>query len=352
MSATFTFRLPKELLKRMKERRDINWAQIFREVIRRVLNEPVLPKAIEDLIHSLYKSDDWEALLCLYLKADLLNERYILRNLETIYPGRATEIVDRLNSLLSDMGVDPRLSGYSDGLFLRDIVKDGLLMYGVYDKFEEDIKEKLEDECLEVKKAVWLLSQYFVSDPFSEHGFTRYIVPNGFARTLRIMLDRNDVSDLIERLIRMGLVFIDLYSSRAYYHEMIVGADYAYPIFKNSFLKGDYFVSSYLTGSERSDFMAFLKWLSKGYGLEFRAVVEYEDDKVKREFDGKRSFNEVLTELIKKGIVLIDYWPYRRRAGKRSSMPPRWVYKLTPAAKRKLLPQLFSDFSNLRGHLN
>jgi len=349
MSATFTFRLPKELLKRMKERRDINWAQIFREVIRKVLNEPVLPKAVEDLVYSLYKSDDWEALLCLYLKADLLNERYILRNLDTIYPGRATEIVDRLNSLLRDIGVDPHLSGYSEGLFLRDIVKDGLLMYGVYDKFEEDVKKKLKGECLEVEKAVWLLSQYFVSDPISEHSFTKYIVPNGFVRTLEIMLDRNDVSDLIERLIKIGLVFIDLYSSRAYYHEMIVSADYAYPVFKNSFLKDGYLVSSYLTGSERSDFMAFFKWLSKGYGLEFRAVAEYEEDKVKREFDGKRPFDEVLAELIKNGIVLIDYWPYRRRAGKRSSMPPHWVYKLTPAAKRKLLPQLFPQLFQTLG---
>ena len=200
-----------------------------------------------------------------------------------------------------------------------------------------------------VEKAVWLLSQYFVSDPISEHSFTKYIVPNGFVRTLEIMLDRNDVSDLIERLIKIGLVFIDLYSSRAYYHEMIVSADYAYPVFKNSFLKDGYLVSSYLTGSERSDFMAFFKWLSKGYGLEFRAVAEYEEDKVKREFDGKRPFDEVLAELIKNGIVLIDYWPYRRRAGKRSSMPPHWVYKLTPAAKRKLLPQLFPQLFQTLG---
>ncbi len=71
-----------------------------------------------------------------------------------------------------------------------------------------------------------------------------------------------------------------------------------------------------------------------------RVVPEYEEDRVKEEFQGSKPFDEVVAELIRKGIVIIDYRPHRRRAGKRSSRPPYWVYKFTPTVKRKFLPYL------------
>jgi len=339
MSGMFSIRLPKELLKRMRERKDINWAELLREAIRRTLNEPILPVNIENLIHSLHNSNEWKMLLCLYLKAELLNPQYIARNLEIIYPGEAIKIIDSLNSKLREHGIDPNLSGSFEGRFIRDLVKEGLLMYGVYDKFERDIKEKLRNEDYYIKKAAWLLSQYFIEDPYREHTYTSWVEPHGFTRTLRIMIDREDVVDIINRLVEIKMVFWDYYSSKAYSHEMIRSADYAHPIFKELSINKDYLSYSYDLLKDK-DFLAFIKWLSSEYGLDFRAVIEYEEEEAKKEFKASKSFDNILKELIRRGIVLIDYWPHRRRVGKRSSMPPHWIYKLTPIAKREILPHL------------
>ena len=325
----------------MRERKDINWAEVLREAIRRTLNESILPVAIENLIRSLRDSNEWEMLLCLYLKAELFSPHYVVKNLEIVYPGKATEIIDRLNSILRERGIDPSLSGSFEGRFLRDLVKEGLLMYGVYDKFEREVKEKLNEERnkenWDIKKAVWLLSQYFNENLYLEYESTLCIEPHGFIRTLGIMLGREDVTDIINKLVKIGLVFWDYYNSRAYSHEMIIGADYARPIFIEFFTNKSYL--NYSTDLLRDEnFLAFLKWLSGKYGLDFRAVIEYEEEEAKKEFKGSKSLDEVLEELIRRGIVLIDYWPHRRRVGRRSSMPPHWVYELTPIAKREILP--------------
>ena len=244
---------------------------------------------------------------------------------------------------MKENGFNPDLSGSFEGQPLRDLFKNGLLTYGVYDKFEEDLRRKLEAESWEVKEAAWLLSQYFIEDPYRDYEYSIWVEPHGFTRALGIILDREDVLDVINRLVEIGLVFWDLYSSRAFFHEMIVGADYARSLFiELSTQEGYWFQGISTSLLKNPDFMAFLKWLSS-HGLEFRPVVEYEEEKAKREFKGSRPFDEVLAELVKRGVVLIDYWPHRRRAGKRSSRPPYWVYRLTPVAKRKLLPRLLTE---------
>ncbi|RLE60409.1 MAG: hypothetical protein DRJ32_02940 [Thermoprotei archaeon] len=342
MSSTFSIRLPKELLKRMRERKDVNWAEILREAIRRTLNEPILPITIENLICSLRDSNKWEMLLCLYLKAELLSPHYIVRNLEILYPGMATEIRDRLGSTLREQGIDPNLSGNFEGKFLRDLVKEGLLMYGVYDKFEREVRDKLNKESWDVNKAAWLLSQYFIEDPYREYESALWIEPHSFIRTLGIMLGRENVTDIINKLVKIGLVFWDYYSSKAYSHEMIRCADYARSIFIELSTNKNYL--NYSTDLLRDEnFLAFLKWLSGEYDIDFRAVIEYEEEKAKEEFKGSKPFDEILKELVRRGIVLIGYWPHRRRVGKRSSMPPHWVYKLTPIAKREILPRLLIE---------
>ncbi|RLF06083.1 MAG: hypothetical protein DRJ60_04820 [Thermoprotei archaeon] len=342
MASMFSIRLPKKLLKRMRERKDINWAEALREAIRRTLNEPILPVTIENLICSLRDSNEWGMLLCLYLKAELLSPHYVVRNLEIIYPGRATEIIDRLNSMLRERGIDPSLSGSFEGRTLRDLVKEGLLMYGVYDEFEKEVREKLSKENWDINKVVWLLSQYFIEDLYMEYEPAFSIEPHGFIRTLEIMLDKEDVTNIVNKLVKIGLVFWDYYSSRAYSHEMIKGADYARPIFAEFFTNKSYL--NYSTDLLKDEnFLAFLKWLSREYGLDFRAIMEYAEERAKAEFKGSKSFDEVLEELIKRGIVLIDYWPHRRRVGRRSSMPPHWIYKLTPIAKREILPRLLIE---------
>lgn len=342
MSSTFSVRLPREMLERMRERRDVNWAEIIREAIRKTLNEPVLPITIDNLISSLRDAGKWEILFCLYLKAELLNPSYVLRNLEVRYPKRAAEIIHQSNSILKKNGIDPNLSGSLQGRYLRDLIKDGLLVYGVYDKFESDVREELRKESLEINKAAWLLAQYFIRDLYEEYEYSLWIVPHGFIRTLNVMLGMEDVSDIVKELEKIGLILWDHYESKAYSHEMIRGCDYARPIFKD--LSND---KSYLHYTndllKDKNFLSFLRWVSADHGFDFRAVEEYREEEAKKEFVGSKPFDEILENLIRKGLVLIDYWPHRRRAGKRSSMPPHWVYRLTPIAKREILPQILTQ---------
>ena len=332
----FSVRLPKDLLERMRERKDVNWARVIRESICRVINEPVIPLTIENLICSLRDSGCWEMLLCLYLKAELFSPQYVARNLDIIYPGRAGEIISKLDLMLREHGLDSSLSGSSGGRSLRDLVKEGLLMHGVYDKFEMDIREKISKEGYDVERAAWLLSQYFVKDPYEWREYSPSIEPHGFIRTLSIMLDKENVIDIIKKLVKIGLIFWDYYESKAYSHEIIREANYASSFFSELFARNRVAVS---LSDENLNFLAFLKWLVKN-GADFRAVVEYEENEAKREFEGSKPFDEILRDLVKRGIVIIDYWPHRRRAGKRSSMPPYWVYRLTPSAKREVLPLL------------
>jgi len=98
----------------MRERRDVNWAKAIRDCIRRIIDEPIIPMTIENLICSLRDSDEWEMLLCLYLKAWLLSPQYVARNLDIIYPGRAGETVGKLDLMLKEHGLDPSLNGSSE----------------------------------------------------------------------------------------------------------------------------------------------------------------------------------------------------------------------------------------------
>jgi len=337
----FSIRLPRELLERMRERKDVNWAEVVREAIRRVLNEPFLPVTLERLIRELRDSDQWKLLLCLYLKAELLDPQYLVKNLDVVYPGEGGEIASRLDALLRERGIEPDLRGSYGGKSLRELVKEGLLLYGVYDKFEADVREKLERASWEVRRATWLLSQYLIEDPYRGYEASLRVVPHGFIRTLGLMLERENVTGIVDELVKMGLVFWDYYSSKAFSHEELVGADYARPILVEQFMSKILSYSSDLLRNEK--FLAFLKWILRGYSLDFRAVVEYEEEEAKREFGDPKLFDEVLKDLVKRGIVLIGYWPHRSRAGRRSSMPPHWVFKLTPIAKKEILPHLMIE---------
>ena len=39
-----------------------------------------------------------------------------------------------------------------------------------------------------------------------------------------------------------------------------------------------------------------------------RAILEYKEDKAKEEFRESKPFDEIVAELIRRGIIIIDYW--------------------------------------------
>jgi hypothetical protein len=131
---------------------------------------------------------------------------------------------------LKEVGSDPALSGTTeDGRHVCAVVKDALLSTGAYDKLEGQCRVRLEKASWEVKEAACLMSQYFIKDTMPSYEYRMSLVPDGFERTLEIMLGR---TDLLEELVKLGLVFKNLYWSKAYFHEEYIGAEYARSIFK------------------------------------------------------------------------------------------------------------------------
>jgi len=327
----FTLKLPEDLWRRMRERSDVNWAEVARNAFRRVLGSSSIPVIIDSLIDGLRKSEEWEKLLCLALKTELLDRQYVLANLEKVYPNQAVEILESVNALLKEKGVDTELSGYMNGRSIKDLMKDCLILHGVYDKFEEEIRGKLNKMDSEVKQAALLFSQYFISDPLSTQEAPMSVPVDGLNMALEILLNKTPVMDVIDRLASIGFVFRDRYMSKAYLYEEYRALEYSREIFRDLHRE----VEKKVVFGE--SMKPLLEWLFEG-ALDFRAIEIYREEEMKEEFRRKfkKSFDEILEQAIRNWIILINYWPHRSRAGKRKSMPAYWVYRLTPAAKRKL----------------
>ena len=191
---------------------------------------------------------------------------------------------------------------------------------GVYDKFEGELAEKLRFHHL--KDAVWLVSQYEYD-----------IVPDGFERTYRIMTGTESVLD---ELVKLGVLYKDYYESRAYNHWFYKVPIYAGAVVEKEAEEKKMWVRNNLRELVKTDwFKDFLKWM----GGPVKYIDAYEEESVKASY--KRNFDADLSELIKKGIVIIDYFPRRRRAGKRKSSPPFWMIKITPTARDAMSELVF-----------
>lgn len=74
-------------------------------------------------------------------------------------------------------------------------------------------------------------------------------------------------------------------------------------------------------------------------------IIVYEEEKVKTEYKelyGK-DLDEVLSILVKEGILIIDYDPRRRRAGRRKSQPSYWMLRITPTASKVMSFDILFD---------
>ena len=76
----------------------------------------------------------------------------------------------------------------------------------------------------------------------------------------------------------------------------------------------------------------FFKWMDGCW----KCVEAYvEESIIKKELEEKgldlsiEEFREVSKKLIEEGILIIDYFPRRRRVGRRKSQPAEWIYKIT-----------------------
>ena len=331
-----TVRLPYDLYKRIKERRDVNWAEVVRRAIVSYLDQPLISDKLDEYIWNMVKNGEWEKLKYLYLKAELLAEKYgwsyAKRNLEILYPGKADEISSKVDNELVRLGINPRLSGYGpNNKTISEVVKDYMIMHGVYEHFEEECREKLSSANWKVREAAMILSQYESAN----------IPLNGYSRTLKIYFGSDDsyVQDIINELVKIGIVYRDYYDSRAYSYPFLRIPEYALDILKE--LEREIYINPSYYQTE--EFISFLRWM-KG---STKYIVEYEEEEIIKEELLKEKINidfkkflEIRDKLIREKILIIDYSPHRRRAGRRSSYPAEWIYKITPVAKNNIIDYL------------
>jgi len=317
---TITVRVPEWLKKEMSRYKEINWADVIRDSIKRKLAELKQPTMIDDLIKEYIKQKNEIKLRTLDLFANFLKQYYILENIKIMYGEEAVDVAQEALSDLSSLGIKKPYDEIGN-IEVSEIISSAFSINDVYDLFEEKLRKRLSNTNKYIEDAVWLLSQY-----------GSRIVPDGFERTFKI-LHPDFEGDILNELVKIGILYKDYYESRAYSHLEYKVPTYATSILEEFTAKRIELIKENLMELVWEGwFKEFLEWMSEdSYPKVFEA---YREDEIKEEYKKRygRDFNEILSQLIKKYLVIIDYWPRRRRAGKRKSEPPYWVIKITPTA--------------------
>ncbi len=304
----------------MDRHRDINWAEVIRSCIRTKLAQFKQPTVIDELVERYLKQGNEVKLRTLDIFAKLLDEYYILDNIRIMYGDEAVDEAQEVLDELKNLGIEKPYDKIGN-IKAREAIFYVFDEKGVYDLFEEKLLKEISHTDNWIKDAVWLLSQY-----------NSRIVPNGFERTFKILHPDFD-EDILNKLVKIGILYKDYYNSRAYSHWWCRVPSYASLVLEKIADSREEIVRKNLKKLIKVEwFKEFLKWM----GSTTKWIMVYEEEKIKteyRELYGK-DLDEILSALVKNGILIIDYFPRRRRAGKRKSEPPYWTLRITPTASK------------------
>jgi len=203
--ASLTIRVPEWMKTEMERHKDINWAEVIRSCIRTKLAQFKQPTVIDELVERCLKQGEEIKLRTLDVFAELLNLYYVLDNIRIMYGDDAVDKAQEVLDELKDLGIEKPYDKIGN-VEAREAIFYVFDEKGVYSLFEEKILKEIShaDDC--IKDAVWLLSQY-----------DSMIVPNGFERTFKI-LHPDFSGDILNELVRIGILYKDYYDSRAYSH--------------------------------------------------------------------------------------------------------------------------------------
>ena len=281
------------------------------------------------------------------MKAEVMTDEDIVRNLELIGSPKPCESVAKLNDLLRENLVDSGLLGMTkDGRLLTEVVKESMALSSAYQQLEEECRVALKHPAPFTEEMIWLFSQYHTKYSAFLPEYRMRTPREGFDRAAELITGRTDVAN---ELIRAGLLFLDYYTSKAYGYESYIWSEYARPILAEYSTKFDGSINIALDGLKHDKtFREFLEWLTED-GTDARVISVYEEEKIRKGARFSSPFDEVLKALVRKHLVLIDFLPSRSRAGKRVPQPARWVYELTPSARRNIVPYLLRIVSERKG---
>ena len=306
-------KVPAWLKKEMDRHKDINWAEVIRSCIKRKLAEFKQSTVIDDLIEEYLRQNSEIKLRTLDLFANLLEKYFILKNIQIMYGENAINEAQKVLDDLRNLGVE-RPYDKIGSISVSEIIFSAFSKMGIYDLFEKKLQENLSNASTYLKDAIWLLSQY-----------GSYIVPDGFKRTFEIM-HPNFGGNILDELVKIGALYKDYYESRAYSHLQYTVPLYADLILYEFVADRIQLVKENLIKLLKEQwFRDFLKWVGNVKCAE--AYEELKED-YRKKYGKKygKELDEVISEL--KGIIIVDYWPRRRRVGKRKGTPPCWVIKM------------------------
>jgi len=327
-------RVPWNLKKEMDRHPEVNWSEILRRCIVQHLQkmEGTSHEFVEILEE--YKSDVkrlWA--LHVYLTIfpyDNFERRYVVKTLKLLFGNDSESILEEVER---DLGKRFSETDYR----LRDAFLEFFENSEFIEPIYHEVTKRVTSASTNQKLGVWLLEKFAQGDIF---GSRVYVHPEGINRTYSIVVGDTDVK-IADELVKLGLMYVDYYESRAYSHWSYIVPGYALDFlsaFKDQHDKFGWYswkperiaVGTLLRDSK---VLEFLKWMG---GTVKSVEVYVEEEKIKKELReaglsiGYEDFVEVRKALISEGLLIIDYSPHRRRAGRRSSSPARWRYEIPP----------------------
>jgi len=329
--AQLGIRIPDEIKKRMDEKSDINWSEFIRKKIIGKLDYPKIPHKIKKLIQGY--SSDIHKLWILHMFSYNLSVGEIYDTAELIFGKEIYSEVDKVKADLENMGIARMYDRLDEsGMYIGEAIRAEIEIGGVID-IEKEIKERIKQLPNMVKKAVYLLSFYVLDDLDKDRA---YLMPQGFERTWEIYAGENiDTNDIF----KTGILYKNFYYSNAYKHWWHIIHNYGLDVLEEINRNPRDFDIHESSPSEnsikkmmgREDVKKFLKWM--GGRKKFVSVYLEEEEICKqlaeRNIELKiEEFKRVRDELVNEMILRFDFWPDRRRAGRRSSTPAYWVYEL------------------------
>lgn len=180
-----------------------------------------------------------------------------------------------------------------------------------------------------VEDAIWLVSQYAYNDFYKE--YCRKIHPEGFERTFKIL--HSNSNNVLDVLTQWGILRRGYYRSKAYrypYYKVRGKTKTRRKLLDNIAKSQEETIKENLKDLLSEDwFLDFLKWM--GYKEE-KWIDIHQESNVKESYQQSygKNLDDVISELVKKYILIIDYHPERRRNGRRKHEPPYWVLRIAP----------------------
>ncbi len=327
-------RVPWKLKKEMDRHPEINWSEILRRCIYRHLQKiEGTPHEFLDILET-YR-DDIRKLWALHVYLSIFpyntfERGYVLKTLKLLF-GNESE------GILEEVEQDLRKHFPEMDYKLRDAFIEFFENSEFIEPIYNEVATRVTSASSNQKLGVWLLEKFVQGNIF---GDSEYVHPEGINRTYSIVTGDSNTK-IADELVKMGLMYVDYYESRAYSHWWYIVPGYALDFlsaFRDQHDKFGWYSwkpEKIAVGTLLQDakVLEFLKWMG---GTVKYIEVYLEEEKIRRELHESglnidyADFIEIRKALISEGLLIIDYSPHRRRAGKRSSSPAQWVYKIPP----------------------